>query len=624
MELLPMNKLGPHVDEIARAVDFGLFLPWVSAQAGNRLWVRVIHEHDQFLQDIQPLDFELQHSVDPKYGDYWSGHVDIANTPKPHPSSQWGTPGRYVYRFMLRNPNVSDPIDWIIDPYAREFGVGKFSAFTLGYQPYDWEGNAAETGWKVPDVHDLVVYELMLTEFAGSLEGAMERLDYLKDLGVNCLELMPMSNVEDTVDWGFLPLGYFGVDERFGKRRDFQRLVHEAHKRGIAVMVDAVYGHTGDQFPYSYVYRQLGYQQNPFLGDFAKNMFGESTDYTRQFTRDYFFTVNHFWLNTFHVDGFRYDCVPNYWDGPLGVGYANLTYHTYQAVKNQGASGHWQRFFAGNGPNLIQCAEQLEDPQGVLTQSYSNCTWQNRTLDAAKNVAHGNTGALEHLGLDLGLAGYIDSAANNGDQIAKSALQYIENHDHSRFICNFGLVQQNSGEGASLFGEGDLNRWYKLQPYLIGLFTAKGVPFLWQGQEFGENYYLPTDGIARVRLQRSVRWGKFYTTAGKRLIALTRRLAALRRQSPQFRNGGHYFYNHYDRYQSKNMLVFSRHDGQKFSMIALNFGDGDQAVPIPFPHAGNYTEELHGTDNQNGVAANTERWLHVPSNYGRIWTTGLS
>ena len=130
---------------------------------------------------------------------------------------------------------------------------------------------------------------------------------------------MPLSNVAVSVDWGYLPIGYFGVDERFGKRSDFQAVVDLCHQHGIAVIVDVVYGHTGVDFPYYDAYTRLRYNENPFMGPFAKDYFsnfGKSTDFNRQLTRDYFFTVNHHWLEVYHVDGFRYDCVPNWWDGP--------------------------------------------------------------------------------------------------------------------------------------------------------------------------------------------------------------------------------------------------------------------------------------------------------------------
>jgi maltooligosyltrehalose trehalohydrolase len=615
MNLLPLDKLGAR--EIADGViDFGLFLPWVSAGDGNRLWAKVIHEKDQFLQDSQPLEFELTHDSDPEYGDYWSTEVDIGQSLPPHPQSAWGTPGRYVYRYCLQNPNTPGRIDWIIDPFAREFGVGKLSAFTMGYVDYEWDQN--EDNWKTPALQELVLYELMLAEFGGDIDGAISRLDYLADLGINCVEVMPLFNVALAVDWGFLPIGYFGVDERFGRRQDFQKFVDAAHQRGIAVIVDAVYGHTSEDFAYQYVYDQLSYHENPFMGPFAKDYFGYSVDYARPFVQDFFYTVNYYWLDRYHIDGFRYDCVPNYWDGPTGQGYANLVYNTYQAVKaKQAAPAHWQRFFdGGDDIHLIQCAEQLEGPREVLDATYSNCTWQNGTLDAATGVAQGNRDTLPSLGLQYGLSGYPTETVHNNDRIPKTALQYIENHDHERFICHFGTLFQDD----PLFQEGKRDLWYKVQPYLIGLFTAKGIPMLWQGQEFGENYWLPSSGLGRVMMLRPVRWDYFYDPVGKRVIALVRKLARLRRRGSQFRHGEHYFYNHFDRYQSKGILLFSRWDDSAFSLVALNFSDVDQTVPFWFPIGGEYREELHGVDSLHGVIQLQQRWLTVPSNYGRVWT----
>lgn len=533
--------------------------------------------------------------------------------------SAWGTPGRYVYRYYLQTPNRREPIDWIIDPFAREFGVGKLSAFTLGYKQHAWSKN--ETTWKIPPISDLVIYELMINEFGGGIDGTIQHLDYLSDLGINCIELMPLSHVANTVDWGFLPIGYFGVDDRFGNRKQMQQLIDAAHHRGIAVIVDAVYGHTSHLFPYCYVYRQLAYHENPFMGPFAKNYFAESTDYRRSFVQDFFFTVNHHWLDCYHVDGFRYDCVPNYWDGTEGCGYAAIVRETYQTVKAKTVStDHWQRFFASGATNLIQCAEQLEGPVEILQGTYSNCTWQNGTLDAARQVACGNRNDLETLGFRLGLCGYPEAKTHNGDVIPKTALQYIENHDHSRFVCNFGTVTRDN----DLLREGNRDLWFKVQPYLIAVMTAKGIPLIWQGQEFGENYYIPDDGLGRVLLFRPVRWDYFYDPIGKAMVGLTRRLIRLRQKSPELRGGQHYFYNHFDRYQSKGVLLFSRQFGNRFSLVALNFGDEPQNVPFAFPAAGNYDETLHGAEdaslNLQGVVPGKEYWLAIPGNYGRIWS----
>lgn len=621
-DLLPLGSLG--AIETHGTVTFGLWLPWVSAADGNRVTVKVIHEHDQFLQAVPPREFPMTHSLRPPHGDFWSVAVLIAGTPPAVPGSSWGTPGRYLFRYQIDNPNVGS-IDWVIDPFAREFGKGKMSAFTLGYQPYTW--SQGEAVWRTPPLTDLVLYEVNVAEFAGDFGRARDLMAYLADLGVNSIELMPLSNVPGTVDWGYLPIGYFGVDERLGNRADFQQLVDEAHRHGIAVIVDMVYGHTGADFPYYDAYTRLQYYDNPFMGPFAKDYFssvGKSTDFTRRFTREYFFTVNQHWLDVYHVDGFRYDCVPNFWDGPTGVGYSALVYDTYQLTKTKVAQSapFWTRFVSGvNSPiGLIQCAEQLEGPQEILRSTYSNATWQNRTFDAARAVARAQRDRLTDWGLSLGLSGYTEQETSNGEVIPKTALQYIENHDHERFVCNFGLTNPDEA-GNPLFLEGDRSRWFMVQPYLIATAMSKGIPMLWQGQEFGEHYYLPDFGEGRVALLRPLRWDLFYDQPGRGTITLTRKLLRIRRNRTHIRNGAHFFFNDWDRYQSRGVLVFARYAGTSYTLVALNISDADQTVPFWFPIAGNYVEELHGGAlDLHGIVALQETVLAIPSHYGRIWT----
>jgi maltooligosyltrehalose trehalohydrolase len=123
------------------------------------------HEDDQYLQAFPPQEFNLTHSVIDPYGDSWSTTVPIAETPAPV-GSAWGRCGRYVYRYVIENSNVGR-LDWIIDPFAREFGVGKLSAFTLGYTPHAW--SAAKASWKTPPLQDLALYEVNVAELGGIL-----------------------------------------------------------------------------------------------------------------------------------------------------------------------------------------------------------------------------------------------------------------------------------------------------------------------------------------------------------------------------------------------------------------------------------------------------------------------
>ena len=105
-----------------------------------------------------------------------------------------------------------------------------------------------------------------------------------------------------------------------------------------------------------------------------------------------------------------------------------------------------------------------------------------------------------------GFVGYPREVTQGGETLAKSALQYIEGHDNERFVCRFGMKQT----GETLLQERNRELWYKVLPYLIGLLTGKGILMLWQGEEFGENYWIPPGGIGRVTLLHPVRWDYFY------------------------------------------------------------------------------------------------------------------
>jgi maltooligosyltrehalose trehalohydrolase len=153
MNYLPMNKLGA-LETSPKVVQFGIFLPGVDSAKGYSVSVKIIHETDQYLQAAQPAVVAQAHSVDAIYGDYWSGQIDLNTAPPPPGSSTFGQPGRYVYRYVIHSPMRGD-IDFIIDPFSREVGVGRLSAITVGSVPYAFSAN--ETKWKTPPLNAAII-----------------------------------------------------------------------------------------------------------------------------------------------------------------------------------------------------------------------------------------------------------------------------------------------------------------------------------------------------------------------------------------------------------------------------------------------------------------------------------
>jgi len=174
---------------------------------------------------------------------------------------------------------------------------------------------------------------------------------------------MPLTNIVETYRWGYIPLNFFAPDERFGTPNDLRKLVKACHERGIAVIMDVVYNHISGRFGYNVIYNQIGVE-NPIVGTFGKSFGGlPDVDYSKQFAREFIFSVNRYYLDEFGVDGFRYDFTPGYFDGVhMGnVGLSHLLWSTREYAKSIGR------------PNIIQCIEHLENnPVEVFNKTYAN------------------------------------------------------------------------------------------------------------------------------------------------------------------------------------------------------------------------------------------------------------
>jgi 1,4-alpha-glucan branching enzyme len=330
-------------------------------------------------------------------------------------------------------------------------------------------------------------------------------------------------------------------------------------------------------------------------------------------------------MNECHIDGFRYDNVSGYYDGPTGQAYAELVYNTYQdslAIPRFQDTGDFSR--------IIQCAEYLDDPQAILRDTYSNATWQDALLDKAEDMAQHNyvDDTFAHL-LDPYYSGYPATRDFNGVQAPVAPFQYFNSHDHEHLITSFGKIFGIGGQGDVQFG--NRANFAKLQPFAIALYTCQGIPMLWQGEEFAENYTLPPGGNARISFRRSVHWEYFYDQYGQPLIHLYRVLARLRRGFRALRSRSTYYFNQQSNLAAQ-IVAYQRHalatetETEQFAIVFLNFSDSEQSLAVPFPKAGAYREMIDDgthTNHLDVTVANAGDLVHLPkptpSNYGQVW-----
>jgi 1,4-alpha-glucan branching enzyme len=606
-------------------IHFGLYLPGVTKTDGFSVVVLVIHRDDRFDPSVQPMPFPLDCDATHPLC-LWS--VDA--TVQKQANSSFGKPGEYLYRYQLsfeKNGISTVVTPWCPDPFARRTDIGLMSSVmvTSAPQPFAWTDNA----YKTPELNDLVVYEIQVEEFNDTFDGIIDRLEYLQSLGVNCIELMPVTSNKLDFDWGYGPVYHFSPSRHFGGGEGLKRLVDSAHAAGMAVILDVVYEHVDEAFAYFRLYTDIASVANiphpasPMINGWNVWGFGPAVDWTQAFAADFLFAATQMWLDEYHVDGFRYDEVTDLYVGARAAAYQSFSKRVYQD------SFRIARFNRGAGTysRLIQCSESLDKSRTILAQTYTNCAWANDLLSKAEDMIKSNyvDDDFAHI-LDPTFSKYPTSQSvvdQNNQPITRpvAPLQYLESHDHSQLIVFAGT----SGSGP--LPEGNRDLFYKLQPYAIALYTCQGIPMLWQGQEFADNYNLPDDGMARVHLARGTHWEYFYDDDGNRLIRLYRRLGALRRNSNALRGTSSYYY-YQQSHQQNQVIAYHRYapaagtTAEDWVMVVLNFADSAGTITLPFPKAGTWREMIDDDKRLLTIAVAADGETHsvtVNSNYGMVF-----
>ncbi len=171
-------------------------------------------------------------------------------------------------------------------------------------QAFDW----TDAGWTGRPWEEAVIYELHVGTFtpAGTFVAAIERLDYLADLGVTAIELMPVADFPGGWNWGYDGVLPFAPDAAYGAPADLKRLIAAAHARRISVFLDVVYNHFGPEGNYLSAYAPLFFnhdRQTPWGA--AINFDGEGS----HVVRDFFIHNALYWLEEYGFDGLRLDAV---------------------------------------------------------------------------------------------------------------------------------------------------------------------------------------------------------------------------------------------------------------------------------------------------------------------------
>lgn len=173
----------------------------------------------------------------------------------------------------------------------------------VDHRAFKWEdGNRREMAFS-----EMIIYEIHAGTFTpeGTFQSIIPRLDDLRDIGVNAIEIMPIAQFPGERNWGYDGAYPFAAQNSYGGPQGLKELVNECHKKGISVVLDVVYNHMGPEGNYL---REFG----PYFTDKYKTPWGDAINFDDRYSdgvRNFFIENAVYWLRNYHIDALRLDAV---------------------------------------------------------------------------------------------------------------------------------------------------------------------------------------------------------------------------------------------------------------------------------------------------------------------------
>ncbi|MGC4046872.1 MAG: alpha-amylase family glycosyl hydrolase [Armatimonas sp.] len=381
------------------------------------------------------------------------------------------------YKYLLQTPWGER---YRIDPYVRE--VDSSTGNGVIHDPkFEWE----DDDFTPPSHNQLVIYEMHIGTFfkrgqkenqPSNFDTGLKKLGYLHSLGITAVEIMPIAEFSGDFSWGYNPAYIFAVESAYGGPQAFKNFVNEAHKKGIAVILDVVYNHFGPSD--MDLWQFDGWQENEQGGiyfyndDRSETPWGHTRpDYGRPEVRSFLLDNVAMWLDEYHVDGLRLDGAVyiRRVDGPgnheLPEGWSLL-----QNI-NQKVQAEY--------PGKITIAEDLQDSEWLTKPTSENGAGFHAQWDAAfvHPVRANVTEAQDEFRSMQTIAASIEHQFN--DDVFQRVI-YSESHDE---------VANGSTRVPAEVQPDDPQGWFAQKRSILAaalVFTAPGIPMIFQGQEFLE------------------------------------------------------------------------------------------------------------------------------------------
>lgn len=506
-------------------------------------------------------------------------------------------PGKeYVYQYLVDgNIRIGDPYaDKVSDPWNDQYITsstypnmltypasktqGIATVFQTGKQPYIW----TSTSFVPPAKSDMMIYELLLRDFTKdhSFQSLIDTLGYLKRLGINTIELMPVSEFEGNLSWGYNPNYYFAVDKYYGPANDFKKLIDICHQNGIAVVMDMVLNHAFGTSPYVMLYWDAANNRpsadSPFYNTIAKHDYNVGFDMNHESidTKNYVSRVLKYWINEYHVDGYRFDLSKGFTQkNTLGNTGA---WGNYDATRISILSAYHDTIVATNPKAVLILEHFADNSEETVLASSDMMLWGNLNY----NYSEAAKGVLANSNFNWG--SYLSRGWTKPNLVT-----YMESHDEERQMFNCISAGRVSGSYSIKDTATALSRAALTATFFL---TIPGPKMIWQFGEQGYDYSINyPSGTSTSRLDnKPPRWDYMSKPDRLKLFNEYSRLLKLRADNPLFTT------TDYQLDVSGAVKKIKLNFNGKSAVVLGNFDVVSTTFTPGFPHTGTWYDYMSG------------------------------
>jgi maltooligosyltrehalose trehalohydrolase len=465
-----------------------------------------------------------------------------------------------------------------------------------------------DAGWQGMELSEFIIYELHVATFspAGTFSGAEQQLDYLCELGITAVELMPVAQFPGERNWGYDGVYPFAIQTSYGGADGLKSLVDACHRRGLAVILDVVYNHLGPEGNYLHAF-------GPYFTDRYQTPWGEAVNFdgpSSDGVRDYFIANALYWIEEYHIDALRLDAVHGIFDFSA----RHLLEELAEAVHRLGATLSRKVY--------VIAESDLNDSRLIRPRSQGGYALDAQWHDDFHHALHTllteerqgyyqDFGKFEHLHRAFS-EGFVYNGGfspfrqrrHGNDASDIDPLRFVvfsQNHDQVG----------NRQEGDRLTRHLDLER---LKLVAGAVLLSPFLPLLFMGEEYGEiapfHYFVSHGDPALIEAVRRGRQEEFPSFGGEgevadpqaeetflasrlnlglrhqerhaTLFAFYRRLIALRKETPCLRVVSRQAFT-VTQAGEEPVLLLVRESRGHCSLCILNFGTASVAVGLPAP-----------------------------------------